>query len=109
YRLFRDLSAEIPDEGSMLNKMLFLELRTFLPHHNLAYMDKLGMAHSVEVRVPFADREIIALAAALPPDMKLRGGKTKYILRELAKPYLPQPVIQRKKTGFSAPLRSWMK
>jgi asparagine synthase (glutamine-hydrolysing) len=109
YRFAASLWEEIPEETSDLNRMLFLEQRAFLPGHNLAYMDKLGMAHSVEIRVPFADRRMIDLAAALPPHLKLRGGTTKYILREVAKAYLPHAVIRRPKTGFGWPLRSWTK
>ena len=89
--------------------MLFWEMRTFLPHHNLAYMDKLAMAHSVEVRVPFTDSAVVSLGAKMPARMKLRGQTTKYILREVAKSYLPPAIIHRKKTGFGAPLRQWMK
>lgn len=109
YALFHDLLKEIPNETSALNKMLFWELRSFLPHHNLAYMDKLSMAHSVEVRVPFTNKELISLSTEMPPFLKLRGNITKAILRAVAKPYLPASIINRKKTGFGAPLRSWIR
>ncbi len=56
YSLYESMLSEIGSEENLLQQMLFWEQRSFLPHHNLAYMDKMGMAHSVEIRVPFADR-----------------------------------------------------
>jgi asparagine synthase (glutamine-hydrolysing) len=109
YQLFETLLTEIPREKDLLQQMLFWEQRTFLPHHNLAYMDKMGMAHSVEIRVPFADRDIVTLAAAMPSSLKLRGRSTKAILKQVAELYLPKAVINRSKTGFGAPLRHWIK
>jgi asparagine synthase (glutamine-hydrolysing) len=109
YQLFEKLLEEIPEEKDLLQQMLFLEQRTFLPHHNLAYMDKMSMAHSVEVRVPFVDRQVIELAAAMPASQKLKGKTTKAILRRVAKPYVPESIINRSKTGFGAPLRQWMR
>jgi asparagine synthase (glutamine-hydrolysing) len=109
YELFENLLKEIPEERNLLQQMLFWEQRTFLPHHNLAYMDKMGLAKSVEIRVPYADKEIIALANEMPVGMKMRGGKTKYILRELGKHYLDAAIVNRKKTGFGAPIRQWIR
>lgn len=108
YELFESLLEEIPTQKDLLQQMLFWEQRTFLPHHNLAYMDKMGMAHSVEIRVPFVDRKIVALADLMPATVKMRGRKTKAILREVAKPYVPEAIINRSKTGFGAPLRQWL-
>jgi asparagine synthase (glutamine-hydrolysing) len=109
YLLFKKLLEEIPDEHDLLQQMLFLEQRTFLPHHNLAYMDKMGMTHSVEIRVPFADRQVVSLAAAMPASLKLQGHTTKAILRKIAGAYMPRAIIDRSKTGFGAPLRQWMR
>jgi asparagine synthase (glutamine-hydrolysing) len=108
YSLFEDLLSEIPEEEGLLQQMLFWEQRTFLPHHNLAYMDKMGMAHSVEVRVPYVDREIVRLAGKMPVEIKMKGKTSKYVLREVAKDYLTTDVIDRSKTGFGAPLRQWI-
>jgi asparagine synthase (glutamine-hydrolysing) len=107
--LLESLLNEIPNEHRLLQQMLFLEQRSFLPHHNLAYTDKMCMAHSVEARVPFADRALANLAAAMPPELKLRGQTTKWLLREIARPLLPSEIIERRKTGFGAPLRQWMR
>jgi asparagine synthase (glutamine-hydrolysing) len=109
YALFRSLLEEIPPETALLNQVLFLEQRSFLPHHNLAYMDKLSMAEGVEARVPFLDRDLVALAASLPPGLKLRGMETKVVLRTIARGMLPAAIIDRPKTGFAFPLRSWVR
>jgi len=106
---FKQLLQEIPSEKSALNQLLYLEMRTFLPDHNLNYTDKMSMAASVETRVPFLSTDLIALSAAMPPALKMRGRQTKFILREVAKNYLPPEIIYRKKTGFGAPVRQWIK
>jgi asparagine synthase (glutamine-hydrolysing) len=109
YALFKNLLQEIPREHRLLNQVLFLEQRSFLPHHNLAYMDKLSMAEGVEMRVPYADRDLVSLAAALPVSFKMRGGETKAVLRAIGRELLPKEIIDRPKTGFAFPLRSWVR
>lgn len=95
-------------DPSDLHKMLALETKTFLPNHNLNYIDKMSMACGVEIRVPYLDTHIVDLAAHLPTSLKMRKGKTKYILREIGKKMLPHEIVTRKKTGFGGPLRQWM-
>ena len=89
--------------------MLAIEQRFFLADHNLNYTDKLSMAASVEVRVPFLDIELVDFANRLPLRMKQRGATGKWILRRAMRKYLPDEVIDRPKRGFGAPLRHWMK
>ncbi len=108
YENFHRLLAEIPSEHSPLNRMLYLEMSTFLPHHNLNYTDKMSMAAGIETRVPYLDKDLIALSARIPPGLKMNGAVTKFLLREVAKNYLPQALIDRKKTGFGAPVRAMM-
>jgi asparagine synthase (glutamine-hydrolysing) len=86
---FERLHAEIPGEQNNLNRMLYYELRSFLPDHNLNYTDKMAMASGVEVRVPYLDPELVRWAMALPPALKMKGTVTKYILRQVAQKYLP--------------------
>lgn len=105
---FEKYLHEIPDEKNILNQLLHLEMRSFLPCHNLNYTDKMGMAESVEIRVPYLDNELVKLAASIPAELKLKGITTKYILKKVAEKYLPKEVIYRGKTGFGAPIRSWM-
>lgn len=106
YLPFTSLLREIPLEPSALNQMLYLEMSTFLPHHNLNYTDKMSMAAGVETRVPYLDKDLVAVSCKMPPNFKMRNITTKFILREVAKKYLPQQIIKRKKTGFGAPIRS---
>lgn len=100
---------QIPDEGDLLNKMLYWEMISFLPDHNLNYTDKMSMATGVEVRVPFLDLDLVELATKIPTNMKMNGNKTKYILKKVAERYLPKDIIYRKKTGFGGPVRDWVK
>jgi asparagine synthase (glutamine-hydrolysing) len=92
-----------------LNRLLYVDLKTFLPCLNLITTDKTSMAANLEVRVPFLNREMIELAARMPPEFKLRGFKRKYILKRALEKVLPHDVIWRKKAGFGAPIRSWLR
>jgi asparagine synthase (glutamine-hydrolysing) len=89
--------------------MLYCEAKFFLVDHNLNYTDKMSMAAGVEVRVPLLDPDLIALAARLPIAFKQRGAVGKWIFKKAMEPYLPREVIYRPKTGFGAPLRSWLR
>lgn len=102
-----DMLRLIPAETSPLNQMLFWEISTYLPDHNLNYTDKLSMAVGVEARVPYLDLDLVGFSTTLPPDLKMHGKTTKYLLRKVMEPYLPHDVIYRPKTGFGTPLRSW--
>jgi len=86
-----------------------LDLKTFLPCLNLTYTDKTSMAANLEVRVPFLNIEILKLAARMPPNLKLRGLKRKYILKRALERLLPKELVWRKKAGFGAPIRSWLR
>ena len=104
-----DLLRSLPASTDDINKLLYLELRTFLPDHNLNYFDKMGMAASVEIRVPFLDMELIDLAGTMPPRLKMKGNVTKYLLRKVGERYLPKEVVYRPKSGFGATVRQWIK
>ena len=92
-----------------LNRLLYVDLKTFLPCLNLITTDKTSMAANLEVRVPFLNREMIEMAATMPPEFKLRGFKRKYILKRALEKVLPYDAIWRKKAGFGAPIRSWLR
>ena len=92
-----------------LNQLLYVDLKTFLPCLNLMTTDKTAMAANLEVRVPFLNKEMLELAARMPPDLKLHGLKRKYILKKAAEKLLPRDVVWRKKAGFGAPIRSWLR
>jgi len=96
-------------KAAPLNRLLYVDLKTFLPCLNLAYTDKTSMAATLEVRVPFLNVELVELAARMPVNLKLRGLKRKYILKRAAESLLPKDVVWRKKAGFGAPVRSWLR
>ena len=103
-----NLIKNIPDEKNHLNQMLYLEMMSFLPDHNLNYTDKMSMAVGIETRVPFLDIDLVEFALNIPPKYKMKGKETKYILKKVAERYLPHDVIYRPKTGFGAPVRDWI-
>lgn len=89
--------------------MCFTDLNNFMVSLNLAYTDRSSMAASTEVRVPFIDLDVVKAAFELDAGYKLRGRTQKYILKEYAKRWIPEKVINRPKTGFALPIRSWIK
>ena len=93
----------------ILDDMLILESKGFLPDHNLNYTDKMGMSHGVEIRVPFLDQELFEFSRVLESSLKFKDGETKYILKKVAEKYLPKDIIYRPKTGFGSPVRNWIK
>lgn len=92
-----------------LNRLLYVDLKTFLPCLNLDTTDKTSMAANLEVRVPFLNFELVEMAARMPAHLKLRGLRRKYILKRAAERVLPKEVVWRRKAGFGAPLRSWLR
>jgi asparagine synthase (glutamine-hydrolysing) len=92
-----------------LNQLLYVDLKTFLPCLNLMTTDKTSMAANLEVRVPFLNREMIEMAARMPPRLKLRGLKQKYVLKRALEDVLSKEVVWRRKAGFGAPIRSWLR
>jgi len=96
-------------DAAPLNRLLYVDLKTFLPCLNLMTTDKTSMAANLEVRVPFLNREMIEMAARMPPRLKLHGLKRKYVLKRALEGVLPRDVIWRRKAGFGAPIRSWLR
>ena len=88
-------------------KMQFVDINTWLVGDILAKADKMTMANSLELRVPFLDIKIAEFASKLPDRMKFRRGVTKYLLRQSVKEVVPEATRNRKKLGFPIPLRSW--
>jgi asparagine synthase (glutamine-hydrolysing) len=104
----KHLLRQIPNEDHELNKLLYLEMKSFLVDHNLNYTDKMSMAVGVEARVPYLDLDLVNYSTRIPVDLKMKGTRTKYLLRKISEKYLPHEVIHRKKSGFGAPVRSWI-
>jgi asparagine synthase (glutamine-hydrolysing) len=105
-------SFERVGEADFLNQMLYLDTKIFMRSLNLNYNDKMGMAASVEVRVPFLDRELAEFVAwNVPPRLKLKGfvrPTTKYIFRKAMQDILPREVLRQPKAGFAAPVDYWL-
>ena len=105
-------SFEQVRDADFLNQMLYLDTTIFMPSLNLNYNDKMSMASSVEVRVPFLDRELAEFVAwNVPPKLKLKGflrPTTKHIFREALRDVLPDEVLKQRKAGFAAPVDYWL-
>ncbi len=91
-----------------LNRALFLDLETLLPDQVLAFVDRLSMAHSVEVRPPFLDHRLVELVAGLSGSIKIKGGRVKHILKEAVADLLPAELLARPKEGFIMPVNEWL-
>jgi len=92
-----------------ITKMQFIDFHTWLPGDILMKADKMTMANSLELRVPFLDRDVFEFAAQIPTEYRMMNGTTKYVLREAVKDILPREVAERPKLGFPIPTRQWLK
>ena len=92
-----------------LSRFLCMDQLCYLPDDILAKVDRMSMAHALEVRPPFLDHRIVEFAARLPEDLKIRGGRLKFVLRELMKDRLPRAVVRRPKEGFDIPTHHWFR
>lgn len=104
-----DVVAVMHSDLSPLSKASYLGLRHRLLEDMLVKVDRMSMAHSLEVRSPLLDHRLLEFAAALPPSLKLRGWQTKAILRDTVRRYLPRTTLRKRKQGFSVPLREWLR
>ena len=95
-----DLEAPM-EETDDLGGLQYLEVRSSLPDELLMYADKLSMAHGLELRVPYLDQTIVQFAERLPARFKVRGRSQKWLHRSVARSYLPDTIINRKKGGFA--------
>ena len=99
---FKDVEGQTP-----LSQLLYVDSKTWLPDDLLLKADKMTMATSIELRVPFLDHEIVKFAASLPPEYKIHNGEGKFILKKVMEKYLPKELIYRKKMGFTVPTKRW--
>jgi asparagine synthase (glutamine-hydrolysing) len=103
-RLFQQ--AQIQDEPE---KMLYVDTMSYLPDDCLFKVDRMSMAHGLEVRVPFLDRELVEFSAKIPFEYKIRGLTSKYILKKTFAPYLPKKNLKQRKQGFTIPISAWLR
>ena len=92
-----------------LEKELYINFNTCLPNQILAKLDRTSMAHSLETRVPFLDKDVVAFVQSIPSHLKLKGFHTKYILKKSMKGLLPPIILNRQKQGFVMPVKIWLK
>lgn len=94
---------------NILDAMLYIDTKTWLPDDLLIKADKISMANSIELRVPLLDHQVLEFAASLPPRFKLNGFTLKYILKKALSRQIPKEIRDRKKTGFPVPYASWLR
>ena len=104
---FRAVPAE--DERDTLNRVLYCDIKTYLPEDILAVTDRMSMYHALEVRVPFLDHPLMEFCATIPPEMKMKWFRKKYLLKKAVRPILPAEVIDHRKQGFVGPMTQWLK
>jgi asparagine synthase (glutamine-hydrolysing) len=95
--------------GDPLRRMLAHDVGVWLPDNLLERGDRMTMAASVELRPPFLDPRLVDLAFALPASVKVRGSTTKWVVKEVARRYLPASIVDRPKSGFKVPLDRWFR
>ncbi|WP_018169310.1 XrtA/PEP-CTERM system amidotransferase [Thioalkalivibrio sp. ALMg9] len=106
--VLRRHAARAPTEHP-LSLVQYLDMKTYLPGDILTKVDRASMAHSLEVRVPLLDHQLVEWTSGLPPDLKLRGTEGKYVLKKAMEPYLPEEILYRRKKGFAVPVAEWFR
>ncbi len=91
-----------------IDRALYVDLFSYLPDNCLAKVDRMSMAVSLEARVPLLDHEVVEVAFTMPSALKVRGGETKILLKEVAARRVPRECIYRRKEGFSIPIKNWL-
>jgi len=101
------LSEEFP--GFPLDKAASLDIRGYLPEYQLMYMDRMSMAHGLEVRSPLCDYKLVEYVTNLPTTYRLKGTRSKHIFKDIARQWLPTEITERRKVGFDSPVGQWFK
>ncbi len=91
------------------SQMMRFDAETYLPEDILTKVDRMSMAHSIESRVPLVDNEVVDFASALPSTLKIRAGRRKHVLKEVAATMIPREALDRPKQGFAVPLNVWFR
>jgi asparagine synthase (glutamine-hydrolysing) len=108
-RIFTELFERAPASLTELGRLQYVDLNTMLLKDLLVKADRMSMAHSLELRVPFLDNEVVAAGLALPSRQKVRGVQTKRAIRELVARRLPRSIARRPKQGFEVPIDRWLR
>jgi asparagine synthase (glutamine-hydrolysing) len=96
-------------QRELLDRLQYVDIKVYLPDDILVKVDRMSMAHSLEVRVPFLDLDVVEFAASLPVAARVNGLAKKYILKQAVKRLLPSQIIKGRKRGFNVPLAGWMR
>jgi len=105
--VFRRIAA-VPASEDPLDRLLYLDSKTYLPSDILTKVDRMTMAASVEARVPLLDHELIELVERIPSRLKLNGTETKYIFKKAMEGIVPREILYREKQGFGVPINEWI-
>jgi asparagine synthase (glutamine-hydrolysing) len=105
---FKDLYTRLA-HASDLKRMSYVDIKSWLPDDLLVKADKMTMAASVELRVPFLDHKLLEFCLSLPDPLRLNGDVGKYLLKRTALKWLPESIINRKKQGFPVPISLWFR
>ena len=104
---FREV-AERAGDCDPLERLMYLDSKTYLPGDILTKVDRMSMAASLEARVPLLDHELIEFVETIPAEYKLRGSESKYILKKAMEGIVPREILYREKQGFGVPIREWI-
>jgi asparagine synthase (glutamine-hydrolysing) len=108
-RRFTSLAPYERGRGDVVRRMLYADAHSWLSDNLLERGDRMSMAASLELRPPFLDHRLVELAFALPSELKVRHGVTKWVVKEIARQHLPADVVDRPKIGFRVPLDAWFR
>lgn len=100
---------EADNRSESLENLMTADLNTYLPFNQLAYGDRMSMAHSLEVRVPFVDQKLVETAGSIDTRLKLSGNRTKGLFRKAMAPFLPMDIIDAPKLGLNLPISLWFR
>ncbi|MCH6265846.1 asparagine synthase (glutamine-hydrolyzing) [Neobacillus citreus] len=109
---YTDITKPLYEESrgyDPVDRMQYIDIHTWMRGDILLKADKMTMAHSLELRVPFLDKAVFEVASKIPTSLKTANGTTKYVLRKAAEGVVPDHVLNRKKLGFPVPIRHWLK
>ncbi len=98
-----------PDHRDLLGRAAALDVEGYLPEFQLAYMDRMSMAHGLEVRSPLCDYRLVEFVTSLPASYRLRGSRSKHIFKAVATRWIPRAISERRKVGFDSPIGQWAK
>jgi asparagine synthase (glutamine-hydrolysing) len=105
--IYKQIAGSVLSENAV-DKLLYLDSKTYLPGDILTKVDRMTMAVSLEARVPLLDHELIEFVQKIPADLKLKGLETKYIFKKAMEGIVPREILYREKQGFGVPINEWI-